>query len=208
MISRIKINFQKTYLLRSGNIHSRCVVGRFFSLFVSAIILLERLSLCAHKALSRKKSKYAHPARKRRRKIEGKKEKKTNRKYSFGVQIEKATQWHSTVNFLRENTHHQPYTRISAHNFIGWHATVVNDKGIDTLDSMMFRLFIFMCVFSYLEPLCAALLFSSFSFFLSFFQFSIHFCTIPANATVSLSLTRSVGVVSSKTRTPRLGLAN
>lgn len=74
----------------------------------------------------------------------------------------------STVIFfllLRENTHHQPYTlththsrtHLSSHNFIGWHATVVNDKGIDTLDSMMFGLFIFMYVLSYLlNGLCSS----------------------------------------------------
>lgn len=84
------------------------------------------------------------------------------------MQIEKETQWHFDSKFfflLRENTHHQPYTlththtrtHLSSHNFIGWHATVVNDKGIDTLDSMMFGLFIFMYVFSYLlNGLCSS----------------------------------------------------
>lgn len=55
------------------------------------------------------------------------------------------------------------------HNFIGWHATVVNDKGIDTLDSMMFRLFIFMCVRSYLQRLCCR---CCWFFFCLFFPFS------------------------------------
>lgn len=82
------------------------------------------------------------------------KERKKEQEYLFGVQIEKETQWHSTVNFFTGKYAPSTIHTHLKHNFIGWHATVVNDKGIDTLDSMMFRLFIFMCVRSYLQRLC------------------------------------------------------
>lgn len=67
-----------------------------------------------------------------------------------------------------KNTHHpQNIYNIHAYQTLfhrSAHATVVNDNSIDTLDSMMVRIFIFMFVFSYL---------SLFLFLFFFFLFSI-----------------------------------